>query len=260
MGSFLLSGAPGSGKTTLACSFINLGYKVYLIDADRKAKTMHNLKEWIDTGRLDIIEVSPILSGSTLGQVARKGLKFVPTAQPAGYLEIVDIIDGVEKSPPEDAGSSVLVLDSTTRVDEHMKRLMKHFSGKPKLEFDGWDAVLNNYEELFSTFYGMQPDTFAHCVITTHTRDVYDTNGAVVAYKPLIGGQFSEKASGYVEEHYHCDVDTPNKNSKPRFMVYTKPTGLIKHARSSRPLKTYVEADMSILLSDLALEGEEEEE
>jgi len=260
MGSFFISGKPGSGKTTLACSMVKLGYRVLLIDLDGKARTMYNLKPWIEDGSIEVIELESEMSESSLKQVALGGAKYFPKKQPQGYVEFTEIIDGLKDDPPEDHDRVVPVIDSMTRVNEHLKRLIKFFVKKPKLDFDGWDAVLNNYEELFTTFFKLQPKIYPHCIVTAHIRDDYDESGALVQYKPLIDGQFREKAAGYVDEAYYCEVAATNRNQPAKFMVYTKPIGLIKHARSSRPMKTYVEADMEVLLSDLALGEETEEE
>jgi len=179
-------------------------------------------------------------------------MKYWPKIQPKGYLELVDMITDLQQNPPEDAYRTVPVIDSLSRVNEHLKRLIKHFLQKPKLDFDGWDAVLVNYEELFSEFYSLQPDVYPHCIMIAHAKDDTIEELKTSELKPLLDGQFKDKVGGCVEEQYYCEVEVFNKNQPARYKVLTKPVGKITQARTSRDLPTQVEADFSVIF-----EGEE---
>lgn len=265
MGSFFFYGRGGSGKTTLAAQMTKLGYHVHFIDADHKVKNMANLRDLLKEGKISVHEVCHELSGYSLSEIAKGGIKFFPTRMPQGYLETCEYIDQLKDEPLPNAQNTVLCLDSMTPINEALKRLMKFFGKVPKLTFDEWDAVLSNYEELFSQFYSLQPDVYAHCIITAHAKEDRDEKRGLTETRPLFDGQFRDKATTKVEEAYFLEAGSPNPNSPAKFKVYTKPVGSIKHARTSRDLRTVVDADFEIILADdpprdEGWEGEEEEE
>lgn len=251
MSSILNYGRPGSGKTTFAASMTKLGYHVHFIDVDRKIKTMQNLQQLLKEKKISCTEIEEPVDPQSLKSRAAAGLKAYPLKLPKGYIEIVSLIDALseEEEPPTEP--TVLVLDSLTRVGEHMQAMLKHHS-KGNLEFSGWGAVLNNYEALFDAFYRLQPNHYKHCIINAHAKDDRDEVLQIIESRPLIDGQFRDKAGSYVEEMFFTFVDVPNKAAQAKFLCYTKPTGRIQHARSSRELPVVVEQDFSIIF-----EGEE---
>ena len=244
MSSLIFWGPPGGGKTTLASTFTKLGYRVHYIDLDKKVNTMMNLQPLIKAKKVTFQEIESPIQEESLSAVARGQLKFYPKKMPSGYMEVCNIIDAYDDKPPTWAKRTVLVLDSSTRLNEHLVALMKHYQ-KGKLEFSGWGAVLANYEALFSTFFALQPDTFAHCVMCCHARDDKDEDLGRIWSKPLIDTQMREKAGTYVEEMYYCIASAPTKTGVAKFQAITKPTGRILHARSSRSVPTTVDGDMS---------------
>lgn len=256
MSSILIYGRPGSGKTTMAASMTELGYKVHFIDVDGKIKNMQNLKQRIEDGSITSIEIESPVDPQSLKSRATAGLKAYPAKLPKGYHEIVSIIDEYSDSDALPEQPTVLVLDSLTRVNEHMKSLLKHYC-HGKLDFSGWDAVLGNYEALFDAFYKLQPNYFKHCIIIAHAKDDKDEVLQVIESRPLIDGQFRDKAGAYVEEMFFTFVDVPTKSSEPKFLCYTKPTGRILHARSSRDLPVVVESDFSVIFEGEKVNGME---
>lgn len=252
MSSIMIYGPPGSGKTTMAATMTKLGYHVHYIDVDRKIKTMKNLQPLLESKQISYEEIeAPIDSGSLLSR-ARSGIQYKPAKTPQGYLEICERIDGHVNDPMEDASRTVLVLDALSRVNEHMKSFIKHHSKDGIIAQPGWGAILGNYESLFDTFYSLQPNTYAHCIIIAHAKDDKDPILELIESRPLIDGSFRDKAGSFVEEQYFTFVDLPNKNAEPRFRCYTKPTGRIQQARSSRDLPVIIDSDFSVIF-----EGEE---
>jgi len=227
-----------------------LGYHVHFLDADRKLKSMMNLQEQLQKGRITYTEVKSSLSVISLKARAQEAMKYYPKSVPQGYLEVCNIIDKWESEPLNEPESTVLVIDSLSRISEHLKRLLKHFGKKPKMGFDEWDAYLANLEELSDTFFNLQPEPYAHCILIAHSRPEYGDGGSVLNLTPHVDGQFKDKLGTYVEEMYFCECEIFGKQAQAKFKVTTKPVGLIKHARSSRDVKTYIDANMKQILSD----------
>ena len=247
MSSIFIYGRPGSGKTTLAASISNLGYKPLFIDFDKKVRTMQNLQPLLNQGKISYQEPESRLSRESMKLRVQQGLRYYPKIQPLGYLELVDILTNLRENPCPEAHLTVPVIDSMSRVNEHLKRLIKYFQQKPKLDFDGWDAILVNYEELFSEFYSLQPDIYPHCIMIAHAKDDTIEELRSIELKPLLDGQFKDKVGSTVDEQYYTTVEIANKNQQAKYRVYTKPVGKITQARTSRDLPTVVESDFSIL-------------
>ena len=243
MSSIFIYGRPGSGKTTLAASMTKLNLHVHFLDMDRKIPLMKNLQQQLEQEQLTYWQPQSPLVEESLREIAQSALKYYPRRQPKGYLELVDQLEHLKQHPQGD----VLVLDSISRVNEHLKRLLKFFQRKPKLDFDGWDAILNNYEELFSEFYRLQPEPYKHCIIIAHAKDDTIEELKTSELKPLLDGQFRDKVGGYVEELYFATVEATNPHQPAKYWVVTKPVGKITQARSSRPLPTRAPADFSLL-------------
>ncbi len=248
MSSFVFYGPPGSGKSTLAASMTELGYRVHFLDADKKIRNLKNIADKVEDGSVTYTELEASLTTISMKARAEQALSYFSTTAPKGYIELCGLIDDLHDEPPEDASNVVLVLDSATRIGEHLKRLLKHFAKKPKLEFAEWDAFLANFEEISDTFFSLQPDTYAHCILIAHSKPETNKDGNIIGLAPHIDGQFKDKLGTYVEEMYYCEVEIFGKTSTAKFKVTTKPVGLIKHARSSLDVKTYVDANMKEIM------------
>ena len=120
-----------------------LGLKVYLIDVDNKASKMENIQQWVQKGLLEIYPIqSKLVEDSLRSRTLKPGSK--PVSQPQGYLELVDLITKWEKEPPEGSlENGVVVLDSMSKVEEHMVRLISYLGVAEG--YDKWRIVKGNY-------------------------------------------------------------------------------------------------------------------
>ena len=150
----LLIGRPGSGKTTAACS----GQQpTYLIDVDKKAKEMLNLKPKVDSGEIIIHNIESRVIEGRLSERALNPEKPIKN-QPQGYVEVIDLLNDIIDGTHEPSKvAKTIVLDSLTRTVEHLKRLLIYHRGKGKfgkkdegdMNWPSWGSYLANLEELF---------------------------------------------------------------------------------------------------------------
>jgi hypothetical protein len=252
MSFIFLYGRPGSGKTTLAASMVKLGLKVRFVDIDDKVRMMVNLKPYLDNGMLQVTTIKAKLSQTNLREAIMTP-KVGLARQPQGYLEFCDIITGYEDLIAEgkDLGEQVLVVDSTTSMTEHMKRLIAHLQGKSHFTYDEWAIVLSNFEQFFDTMKGLlkseEHTGFEHVIIIAHETTERDEITGKIETLPFIEGQTRYKVGKYFEEVYYCMVDVP-RAGEPNYKVLTV-AGERYTARTSRDLPTYVISDFSVIFA-----------
>ena len=242
MSSIFLWGPPGGGKTTLAASLTDLGYRVKFYDVDHKIPGMQNLKHLLEEGKIEVVTPQARLTEATLKARVLLGLKGArPTQQPQGYLELVDFINELEEDPPEDHDNVVPVIDSLSLVLDHLTRLILFIQNKNIFTFDEYKFLRQNLEELFDSFYALTPSIYPHCVMTGHDMIEKDENTGKIKVLPSILGSFREKVGAYVSEMYYCATEA-DKNDEVNFYVQTKPVGEVQQARSSHQVDTYMPA------------------
>jgi energy-coupling factor transporter ATP-binding protein EcfA2 len=261
MSFILLYGKPGSGKTTLAASMTHLGYKVHFIDVDRKIDKMNNLKSQIEHKVVSFQQVGGKLTPSTLRSKILTP-KIALLTQPKGYLEFVDIIDNLEKQrtskePPPPPGD-VLVIDSLTSVIEHFKRLIMHLNAPSdkhikvqQLEFDHWNTLLANLEEIFNTLQVLL-GWFKHIIVICHETTDLEREGDNYIVKdilPAIEGSMRNKVGKYFEEAYNTRARQVGKDVV--YEVLTVPINKYM-ARTSRKLEPTEKADFKNLFKEEA--------
>lgn len=246
MAFIFLYGRPGTGKTTLASTMTNLGYKLLVIDADKKIRNMENLRPLLNGGRIVVREITSKLTETTLRQfITTPNVALVK--QPKGYLEFCDIISDLESEHPATEGCNVLVIDSLTSVIEHLERLISFTQKKLHFTFSEYEILLTNLEEIMYTLMRLQ-DTFKHIIVIAHEQTVVDEDtGRVTAILPAIKGSMRNKIIKYFEEAYRTVVEI--KGGKPIYNVITKAIDKCD-ARTSRNIDTVAPADFGKLFAE----------
>jgi hypothetical protein len=249
---YLLVGPPGSGKTTAACTNKP---PIYLIDIDGKASEMENLKPLIDKGDLVIYTMKSRLIKDSLSYRALHPDKAIQK-QPEGYVEIVDLLSRITDEDEEFSRFNTFILDSLTRLCEHLKRLLIYHRGqgvfgKVKKEsakevdanWPTWGSYLSNLEELFDVVTKYMPPG-KDFICTAHEkqmveRDPFTEVETVKGIWPLIDGQMREKLAGYFNEVYFMHR-RDLKGKAPEFQFRT--SGNKYCARTSKKLDEFVPA------------------
>jgi len=245
---YLLVGKAGSGKTTAACTGKP---PIFLIDVDGKADQMENIQPLVKKGDVIIHQVKSKLIEDDLVYRALNPNKPIKI-QPKGYVEVLGVLnDVIEKNIAENCNT--VVLDSLTRVCEHMKRLLIYHRGtgvfgKAKegdMNWPSWGSYLSNLEELFSALTKYIDQDF---ICTVHEkvaveRDPLTEVETVTGYWPAIDGSMREKLPGFFNEVYWMhrrDI----KGKPPEFMFRT--AGNKYCARTSKKLDELVPAALTL--------------
>jgi len=215
--SYLLIGAPRSGKTTAACT---CEHPTLIIDVDCKASKMENIRHFVESGDVTIHPVRiPLVADSPRDRALHPdaGMK----SQPEGYLYVIDLLNRILDDDPEFNKYNTVVLDSLTRLTEHLKRLLIYLRGQGKfgkfktkdgrdaagdMNWPSWGSYLSNLEELFTASVQMNKNFIctAHEKLETEHDDFTDTT-IVLGYWPMIDGQMTKKLAGYFDETYFME-------------------------------------------------------
>lgn len=210
---FLLVGKPGCGKTTAACTG---QHPTLLVDIDGKAAEMKNIQPLVEKGDVVIKTFRQKLVEDRLSYRALNPDK-PPKKQPEGYVTIVDYLNDIVDEAPEFDQFNTIVLDSLTRLTEHLKRLLLYHRGKGKfgkkvegdMNWPSWGSYLANLEEVF---YALQNYMVKHHFIcTAHLTDEVEIDPftdvrILKGHWPMVDGQMKQKLAGYFNECYFLEA------------------------------------------------------
>ena len=252
---FLLISPPGWGKTTAACSG---RLPAMLVDVDCKAAEMNNLKPLIDKGDVVVYPIKERMVQDRLSDRAKNPAK-PPQKMPEGYLHTVDLLNDVLDGNPEYDPFKTVILDSATRMKEHMIKLLVYHRGQgafgkkkeDDMNWPSWGSYLANMVELFDAMKDLQKDF----ICTVHQKTIEKTTTTmvgtqviesteIIGYKPMVDGQFRDQLAGYFNECYYMDAKTSGKNPEYRFRT----RGTKYDARTSLPLDEFEKASIEHVL------------
>lgn len=231
-------GPPGCGKTVLACLYSPK--PVLLLDVEDKASRLEILQPLIERKEL-LIETFPF--PLVRDGLLKRALKpdEPPKLEPRGYIAIIDrlnqIIEG--KDVPE---HQTQVLDSLTRVIEHLKRLIQFINKRPTLAERDWGILLNNLEELFGGLLTADKNV----IVTAHDKlERDDETGRLVRIHPLIDGQMKDKVAAYFDEAWHLEPLYGGASGKISYRVRVHSTEKVI-ARTSTTMPALVELEEAV--------------
>lgn len=232
MASFLLYGPPGSGKTTMACTIPG---KKILIDIDNKAEEVAHIRNNPE------VTIIPIKHKLTEDNMKVALLYKVISKQPQGFLQLCDIMSELEKKMPE--GTEAVIIDSMTKLCEHLKRIVLYFNNISTLRIQDWGTILSNLENFVSILLSL-PVT--HKILISHDMLEKDEVTGDVSYRPLVEGQMRFKLGQSFNEIYYM-APVLAKDKRPEYRVLTVNDGK-RVARTSFPLDVYEPSDLAHIL------------
>ena len=251
---FLLYGKPGSGKTTAACTTPRR--PILIFDIDNKANQMYNIKHLVKSRDVIIKPFSTPLVGDSLRDRALNPDKPMKN-QPEGYLEIVDFLSDILEGKTEYSECKTIVIDSFTRLAEHLKRLLIYLRGQGKFGKDGrgsskregdmnwpsWGSYLSNIEELMTNIIALDTMDLILCAHekSEEEKDQATGTSSILGIWPMVEGAMMKKLSSYFDEVYYLNPKITTQTAEYRFRT----RGTLYCCRSSLGLNTHEPADIN---------------
>lgn len=247
--SFLLLGAPGSGKTVLACSAPG---KKYLVDMDAKADEMEILRPKVASGELVIHDLQSSLMMDTLKARAISAMaRRTYTNEPTGYLEFCSLVSEMATVGKD---ADVWIIDPLTRVGEHLARYIAYGNKVAAMRPRDYGTYLKMMEEVVDKLRKTARRMNKILICTIHQRymeepqsdtkvehkaggEAEKTGTGIMRQLPALEGQIATKLVGYFSEAYICKT-VPGQGGRVKYIVQTVPDEMAD-ARTSRKLPAY---------------------
>lgn len=228
---FFLYGPPGSWKTSTAMTI--KGQKL-LIDVDRKASENSEVAEAIDAGECELIEITDALVLDDM-DMAIGSADYYPRKKPEGFMNIINTLNDAMEANPD-----VIILDSMTRVVEHLRRLVKHQGKHEYISIPGWGRYLEDLEIVFNNLTVWK----GIFVCIAHELVEKDDLLGQIWWKPLIDGQMKDKVGQYFHEVYHMELSEGTRGEKICQMRTFAPKGKYTCRSSIRDIDTLIDANL----------------
>lgn len=229
-------GPPGSGKTTAACLYAP--WPSLLLDLEGKAERMEILQPLIADKRVIVqslnfpltqekIRIRMLAASDGGGKAEKVG---VLQNMPQGYNKVVSALNAILENAQGVPKHSTLVIDSMTRILEHLKRLICYTNKRPTLVEQDWGILLSNLEEFIGALLPVEQNV----ILIAHQRyERDDVTGQIIATEPLVDGQMRSKISAYFDETWHFEPMLTGDTNRNRYLVRTSATGGVT-ARTSK--------------------------
>jgi hypothetical protein len=258
--SFLLLGAPGSGKTVLACSAPG---KKYLVDMDAKADEMTILQPMVAKGELVIHDLQSSLMLDTLRARAISAIaRRTYNVEPTGYLEFCNLVSEMATVGKD---ADVWIIDPLTRVGEHLARYIAYGNKVASMRPRDYGTYLKMMEEVVDKLRktARKQNKILICTIhqryleepqgdtkITHTPDGQSekTGTGLLRQMPALEGQIAAKLVGYFSEAYICKT-VPGQGGRVKYIVQTVPDDMAD-ARTSRNLPPYFTGTLADVINN----------
>ena len=246
----LLIGASGSGKSTMAASTYTEG-PVHFLDLDNKfGQLAPELLARYPDGTFTFQEFRGTVTGNTKIKVIAAPDQTEPKkgydvdARPMAYQKLLntvnaylDIVEKAEKrgiDPQTVLPFKTIVLDSYTRLREHLRATIRKEQGHGIITMNDWGVVLDNDVAFIHGLLSLP----VNCIVICHETPVYNKAGMLVKLTPAIQGQFKDTIASHFQEVFFLQAeanrDAATKNSIPTVhWAFGKPDAKLSCARSS---------------------------
>lgn len=188
---YVIYGAPGSGKTTVASTF---------------PKTKEAPMLYID-----------ILEGGT-GVISPADRDLIQVVQIGDYTQLDEVLsDLAEGFTINDAGESVklkfssIVIDSITQMEYILKEYLKKSNGKEVMNLNLWGQLKENNEYIFNLLKLLHIKTGAHVIAIAHEKELKDENNPEFnKLIPSLMQSASVSLCGKASFVWYCKIEESN--------------------------------------------------